>query len=54
MQKWLADEKARDQIVIRGGPSTGIYWNDARQLKAEAVCQNEVVISLAFTCCHRF
>ncbi|TVU10085.1 hypothetical protein EJB05_43593 [Eragrostis curvula] len=39
---WLTDEKARDQIVIRAGPSTGVYWNDARKLKPELVCQNQL------------
>ncbi|KAG4160453.1 hypothetical protein Goshw_025729 [Gossypium schwendimanii] len=37
LQKWLADEKARDQFVIRAGTDTEVLWNDARQSKTEPV-----------------
>ncbi|KAH6809358.1 translation initiation factor 3B1 [Perilla frutescens var. frutescens] len=37
LQKWLTDEKARDQIVIRAGSDTEVLWNDARQSKPELV-----------------
>ncbi|OIT24790.1 eukaryotic translation initiation factor 3 subunit b [Nicotiana attenuata] len=37
LQQWLADEKARDQFVIRAGNDTEVLWNDARQLKPELV-----------------
>ncbi|WMV11052.1 hypothetical protein MTR67_004437 [Solanum verrucosum] len=35
--KWLTDEKARDQYVIRSGGDTEVLWNDARQMKPELV-----------------
>lgn len=28
LHKWLSDEKARDQLVIRAGTSTAVYWKD--------------------------
>ncbi|GER55854.1 eukaryotic translation initiation factor 3subunit B [Striga asiatica] len=37
LQKWLTDEKARDQFVIRAGSDTEVLWNDARQLKTDPV-----------------
>ncbi|GKU99920.1 hypothetical protein SLEP1_g12697 [Rubroshorea leprosula] len=37
LQKWLTDEKARDQFVIRAGTDTEVLWNDARQAKTELV-----------------
>lgn len=37
LQKWLTDEKARDQFVIRAGNDTEVLWNDARQSKPEPV-----------------
>ncbi|KAA3460979.1 eukaryotic translation initiation factor 3 subunit B-like [Gossypium australe] len=37
LQKWLTDEKARDQFVIRAGTDTEVLWNDARQSKTELV-----------------
>ncbi|XP_010276277.1 PREDICTED: eukaryotic translation initiation factor 3 subunit B-like [Nelumbo nucifera] len=37
LQKWLTDEKARDQFVIRAGNDTEVLWNDPRQLKPELV-----------------
>ncbi|XP_057807553.1 eukaryotic translation initiation factor 3 subunit B-like isoform X1 [Salvia miltiorrhiza] len=37
LQKWLMDEKARDQFVIRAGTDTEVLWNDARQSKPELV-----------------
>ncbi|KAK4410947.1 Eukaryotic translation initiation factor 3 subunit B [Sesamum angolense] len=37
LQKWLTDEKARDQFVIRAGTDTEVLWNDARQSKPELV-----------------
>ncbi|XP_010525888.1 PREDICTED: eukaryotic translation initiation factor 3 subunit B [Tarenaya hassleriana] len=37
LQKWLTDEKARDQFVIRSGADTEVLWNDARHLKPEPV-----------------
>ncbi|KAL0464310.1 UNVERIFIED_CONTAM: Eukaryotic translation initiation factor 3 subunit B [Sesamum latifolium] len=37
LQKWLTDEKARDQFVIRAGSDTEVLWNDARQSKPELV-----------------
>uniref|UniRef100_A0A0E0R2Q8 Eukaryotic translation initiation factor 3 subunit B n=1 Tax=Oryza rufipogon TaxID=4529 RepID=A0A0E0R2Q8_ORYRU len=41
LQKWLADEKARDQFVIRAGTFTEVYWNDARQKMPELVFQKQ-------------
>ncbi|KAK6804239.1 hypothetical protein RDI58_002023 [Solanum bulbocastanum] len=35
--KWLTDDKARDQYVIRSGGDTEVLWNDARQMKPELV-----------------
>ncbi|KAF4348034.1 hypothetical protein CsatB_006468 [Cannabis sativa] len=37
LQKWLTDEKARDQFVIRAGTDTEVLWNDARQMKPDPV-----------------
>ncbi|EYU40305.1 hypothetical protein ABFS82_02G135200 [Erythranthe guttata] len=37
LQKWLTDEKARDQFVIHAGSDTEVLWNDARQSKPELV-----------------
>ncbi|KAG8391425.1 hypothetical protein BUALT_Bualt01G0186500 [Buddleja alternifolia] len=37
LQKWLTDEKARDQFVIRAGSDTEVLWNDARQSKPDPV-----------------
>ncbi|GAA0145959.1 hypothetical protein Leryth_013162 [Lithospermum erythrorhizon] len=37
LHHWLADEKARDQFVIRAATDTEVYWNDARQLKPDTV-----------------
>ncbi|XP_015057434.1 eukaryotic translation initiation factor 3 subunit B [Solanum pennellii] len=37
LQKWLTDDKARDQYVIRSGGDTEVLWNDARQMKPELV-----------------
>ncbi|XP_023007597.1 eukaryotic translation initiation factor 3 subunit B-like isoform X1 [Cucurbita maxima] len=37
LQQWLMDEKARDQLVIRSGSDTEVFWNDARHLKPEPV-----------------
>ncbi|VVB04839.1 unnamed protein product [Arabis nemorensis] len=37
LQKWLTDEKARDQLVIRSGPDTEVLWNDAKKKKPEPV-----------------
>ncbi|XP_051147222.1 eukaryotic translation initiation factor 3 subunit B-like isoform X2 [Andrographis paniculata] len=37
LQKWLTDEKARDQFVIRAGSDTEVMWNDARHAKPELV-----------------
>ncbi|KAL0733892.1 hypothetical protein Bca4012_010102 [Brassica carinata] len=37
LQKWLIDEKARDQLVTRSGPDTEVLWNDARQKNTELV-----------------
>lgn len=42
LQRWITDEKARDQFVIRAGTSTEVYWNDARQLTPELVYQKQV------------
>ncbi|XP_038998070.1 eukaryotic translation initiation factor 3 subunit B-like [Hibiscus syriacus] len=42
LQKWLADEKARDQFVIRSGTDTEVLWNDARQSKTELVYKRTV------------
>ncbi|CAN6319117.1 unnamed protein product [Urochloa humidicola] len=39
--KWLTDEKARDQFVIRAGTLTEVYWNDARKLAPELVFQKQ-------------
>ncbi|KAJ6373262.1 hypothetical protein OIU76_027570 [Salix suchowensis] len=37
LQSWLADEKARDQFVIRASSDTEVFWNDARHLKPDPV-----------------
>lgn len=42
LQKWLTDEKARDQFVIRAGTDTEVLWNDARQSKPELVYKRSV------------
>lgn len=42
LQKWLTDEKARDQFVIRAGSDTEVLWNDARHLKPEPVYKRAV------------
>lgn len=42
LQKWLMDEKARDQFVIRAGTDTEVLWNDARQSKPELVYKRSV------------
>ena len=42
LQKWLTDEKARDQFVIRAGTDTEVLWNDARQSKTELVYKRTV------------
>jgi translation initiation factor 3 subunit B len=42
--KWLTDEKARDQFVIRAGTFTEVYWNDARRSIPELVYQKQVVL----------
>lgn len=42
LQKWLTDEKARDQLVIRSGPDTEVLWNDPRQKKPEPVHKRPV------------
>ncbi|KAJ7527924.1 hypothetical protein O6H91_16G076300 [Diphasiastrum complanatum] len=34
---WLTDERGRDQFVVRFGPETEVYWNDARQGKPDPV-----------------
>lgn len=44
LQKWLTDEKARDQFVIRAGSDTEVFWNDARHLKPEPVYKRPVRI----------
>ena len=44
LHKWLTDEKARDQFVIRAGTLTEVYWNDARKLAPELVFQKQVCI----------
>jgi len=42
LQKWLTDEKARDQLVIRSGPDTEVFWNDTRQKAPEPVHKRPV------------
>lgn len=42
LQKWLMDEKARDQFVIRAGTDTEVLWNDARQSKPDLVYKRSV------------
>lgn len=42
LQKWLTDDKARDQYVIRSGGDTEVLWNDARQMKPELVYKRPV------------
>eukprot|EP00252_Welwitschia_mirabilis_P007653 TRINITY_DN1925_c0_g1_i1.p1 TRINITY_DN1925_c0_g1~~TRINITY_DN1925_c0_g1_i1.p1 ORF type:complete len:724 (+),score=157.56 TRINITY_DN1925_c0_g1_i1:218-2389(+) len=37
LQHWLADERGRDQFVIRANTDTEVYWNDPRQQKPEQV-----------------
>ncbi|MFS8007761.1 putative eukaryotic translation initiation factor 3 subunit B [Helianthus anomalus] len=39
LQHWLADEKGRDQFVIRSGLDKEVLWNDARQVKVDPVCK---------------
>uniref|UniRef100_R7WCX8 Eukaryotic translation initiation factor 3 subunit B n=1 Tax=Aegilops tauschii TaxID=37682 RepID=R7WCX8_AEGTA len=39
--KWLTDDKARDQFVIRAGTFTEVYWNDARRAMPELVYQKQ-------------
>ncbi|KAF8694884.1 hypothetical protein HU200_037984 [Digitaria exilis] len=41
LQRWITDEKARDQFVIRAGTSTEVYWNDTRQLVPELVYRKQ-------------
>ncbi|KAM5561847.1 eukaryotic translation initiation factor 3 subunit B [Rosa sericea] len=41
LQNWLTDLKGRDQFVIRAGNDTEVYWNDARQLKADFVYKRQ-------------
>ena len=41
--KWLTDDKARDQFVIRAGTFTEVYWNDARRAMPELVYQKQVL-----------
>lgn len=43
LQKWLMDEKARDQFVIRAGFNTEVFWNDARQSKPVLVFNKPVI-----------
>jgi translation initiation factor 3 subunit B len=47
--KWLTDDKARDQFVIRAGTYTEVYWNDARKLAPELVFQKQVLLFLTFS-----
>lgn len=42
LHKWLMDEKARDQFVIRAGTSTEVYWND---VVPELAYQKQVLLS---------
>lgn len=42
LQKWLTDDKARDQFVIRAHTDTEVLWNDARKLKADPVYRRTV------------
>ncbi|KAK8522409.1 hypothetical protein V6N13_115379 [Hibiscus sabdariffa] len=48
LQKWLTDEKARDQFVIRAGTDTEVLWNDARQSKTELVYKRTISMSVSF------
>ncbi|XP_025801980.1 eukaryotic translation initiation factor 3 subunit B-like isoform X2 [Panicum hallii] len=41
LHKWLTDENARDQFVMRAGTYTEVYWNDARQLSSELIYQHQ-------------
>ncbi|CAN6218213.1 unnamed protein product [Urochloa humidicola] len=41
LQKWLTEEKARDQFVMRAGMYMEVYWNDARQLTSELIYQHK-------------
>ncbi|KAH0451085.1 hypothetical protein IEQ34_021777 [Dendrobium chrysotoxum] len=41
LHKWLTDEKARDQFVIRAGPFTEVFWNDPRQMMPELVYRRQ-------------
>lgn len=49
LQKWLTDEKARDQFVIRAGSDTEVLWNDTRQLKPEPVYKRPVSAVMLIT-----
>jgi len=46
LHKWLTDEKARDQFVMRAGTYTEVYWNDARQLRSELIYQRQVLYNI--------
>lgn len=46
LHKWLTDEKARDQFVMRAGTCTEVYWNDARQLSSELIYQHQVLLNI--------
>jgi translation initiation factor 3 subunit B len=50
--KWLTDDKARDQFVIRAGTYTEVYWNDARKLSPELVFQKQVPVFVGFSSYH--
>ncbi|KAM0900356.1 hypothetical protein ACQ4PT_020717 [Festuca glaucescens] len=39
--KWLTDEKAIDQFVIWAGMFTEVYWNDAKRVMPQLVCQKQ-------------
>jgi len=55
LQKWLTDDKARDQLVIRFGHDTEVYWNDARQKKPEPVHKRSVsYICVSLEQCYMF
>ena len=46
LHKWLTDEKARDQFVMRAGTYMEVYWNDARQLRSELIYQRQVLYNI--------
>ncbi|KAK8970409.1 Eukaryotic translation initiation factor 3 subunit B [Platanthera guangdongensis] len=47
LQKWLMDEKARDQFVIHAGIVTEVFWNDPRQMMPELVYRRQIFTAVS-------